>query len=667
MMNLLHDFHFLRPWWLLALLPLALLLWWHQRRQQASGVWQRVIDAALLQHLVDNIQQQATRKAWGALAFAWLASCIALAGPTWQRLPQPVLQQQDALVIVLDLTLSMYARDEVPSRLVHAQRKLRDLLALRKEGVTALVAYSGDAHTVTPLTDDTATIGAMVSALAPDLMPVFGSNAASGIETALGLLDQAGVRTGRILLMTDEVLDDDAQRIASLLQSRDFALLVLGIGTPEGAPIAKPDGGFLKRNDGSIIVARLNSDALADLAVQLRGRYIDSRVDDSDINYLLAGASTNTTEDTRETERKFDVWADAGHYFVWLPLLLALYSFRRGVIVGFAALLLLPAPSHAASWHDWWQRPDQQAAGAMQQHRYEEAANKFSDPAWRAAAQYRAGNYQQAADTLKDLDDAQSNYNRANALAKAGKLEDAIAAYDRALAQNPNNEDAKINRQLAKQALEQQQQQQRQNDQQNDSGEQQDDGDKTQTGASQQPDSQQQNAQQQNSQQQDAQQQAQNSSSTDQQPSSQQQGDQSQQPAASDTSTSPSEKQQATDHTAATPDTEDDARQKNREQQQAAQAGPDDKQRQQDEAALQQAMAQQQQQREQEDSHQAQTPTQASIAPQTPAQTEQQQALEQWLRRVPDDPGGLMRNKFNYQYRLNQREGKHIQEQEQVW
>lgn len=669
------DFHFLRPLWFLALLPIAVLTWWLAKRHDDNSGWQQAIDATLLPHLISVAVTQRRKRLWPLVCCAWVVGVVALAGPSWQKLPQPVMQQQDALVVVLDLTLSMYATDKSPSRVVHAQHKLTDLLQKRKEGLTALVAFSGDAHTVTPLTDDTATIASMVSALAPDLMPVFGSNTTSGVARAVELLQQAGIQKGRILLMTDEVLPQDAQQIEALLNGRDISLLILGIGTTEGAPISKPEGGFLKRDDGSMIIARLNADDLAALATRCNGRYIDSRIDDSDIDYLLGGWQLENN--TRKTEHEFDLWADQGHYLVWLLLPAVLLAFRRGALAVIVLMLYLPSPSQALEWRDLWQRRDQQGAEALQQNRFDEAAEKFDDPAWRAAAQYRAGKFDAAAESLKALDNATANYNRGNALAQAGKLEDALAAYDRALQQDPGNEDAKINRQLTSDALEQQKKQQQNKDGQHNGQQDNDDKKDQQQGSQQQNDQQkgdQQNGQPQSGQD-DAESQQDGEQSAQQQDSGQQDGSQQsrdQQQADNDAKNDKDAGQkdaqsQDAESQSASPQTEAQARAHNEKQQQAAQKdqqGGDDKQ---NEQQLQQAIAQQQQQRDAEKQNPSTPPTQASIADMPVPQTEQQQALEQWLRRVPDDPGGLMRNKFNYQYRVNQREGKHIQEQEQVW
>ena len=149
-MSALSQFHFLRPEWLWLLLPLVLLLGVLWRRSRAGSGWSQVISADLLPHLMEQRLTRRQKLPLAALALGWLAATLALAGPSWEKLPQPVQKKQDALVILLDLSLSVLARDIQPSRLERSRLKLLDLLAQRSEGVTALVAWAGDAHVVSP-------------------------------------------------------------------------------------------------------------------------------------------------------------------------------------------------------------------------------------------------------------------------------------------------------------------------------------------------------------------------------------------------------------------------------------------------------------------------------------------------------------------------------------
>lgn len=195
--------HLMRPGWLFLLLPALLLALWLWRRRASSGGWSDAIDPALLPYLLSERAGRRRRNYLPWLFLAWLLAVIAAAGPSTQKIPQPIHQTQDALVLVLDLSYSMKATDLAPSRLDRARQKILDLLAARKEGQTGLVAFAGDAHVVTPLTDDNPTIANLLPALSPDMMPLAGSDAAAAIALARELLHSAGISNGRILLLTD--------------------------------------------------------------------------------------------------------------------------------------------------------------------------------------------------------------------------------------------------------------------------------------------------------------------------------------------------------------------------------------------------------------------------------------------------------------------------------
>ncbi len=165
------DFHFIRPYWLLALIPALAVIIFSVRRKLNKGEWATVCDADLLPFILEEGKGQQSQWLLGTLSVAALSSIMALAGPTWDRLETPVFKSDAALVIALDLSQTMNASDIQPSRLSRARYKIADILRQRKEGVTALIVYSADAYTVTPLTSDVATIENQLQALKSNIMP----------------------------------------------------------------------------------------------------------------------------------------------------------------------------------------------------------------------------------------------------------------------------------------------------------------------------------------------------------------------------------------------------------------------------------------------------------------------------------------------------------------
>ena len=458
------DFHFIRPYWLLAVIPYLAILVLMLRNKLAQGNWSAVCDAALLPYLLQEKPVNQSRWPLTAGAIAALLVIIALAGPTWERLPSPVFRNDSALVIALDLSRSMDAADIKPSRLIMARYKIADILKQRKDGQTALLVYAGDAFTVTPLTDDTETIDSQLSALNTDIMPSQGSNTALVLEKAVELFKQAGLQKGQILLVTDGV---DGDKTLPRIKALDkYQLSILGVGTDDGAPIALPDGGFLKDERGTIVVSKLNSGELTKLAQAGNGIYQTITANDADIQAVLATVDRTVQQQGKENNNLLlDQWADKGPWLLLLALPLAALTFRKGLLC-FALLLILPLPknSYALGWQDLWQTKDQQAQQAYKKQDFAKAAEQFENPDWKAAAHYKAGEYDKALENLKNSKSASSSYNQGNALAKAGQLEEAIKAYEKALAINPNDADAKHNKDVVEKELEKQKQQNQQKD-----------------------------------------------------------------------------------------------------------------------------------------------------------------------------------------------------------
>jgi len=466
--------HFVRPEWLVGIpAALALGLLWARRARRLSR-WESRIDPLLLGALLEPGHGGGTRRLPWLLGAALALGSLGLAGPSWERLPQPVEQRSDALVIILDLSLSMFTEDVPPSRLVRARQKVADMLRLRQEGYTALIAYAGNAHTVVPLTEDTRTIENLLPALAPDMMPVFGSDLGAAIGMAHDLFRNAGLTQGLIVVVTDGV-----DRIADVTERRDpsFPISILGIGTASGGTIpldfANQRGQVLRAQQGEPIIARFDAARLAGIAETTYGRYRELTVNDQDVEQLLATPRPGPDE-TRDVERSFDLWADQGFWLAVLLVPALLLGFRRGVFA-LLPLVLLPGPSpQAGFWEDLWLRADQQGYQKLLEGQPEQAAALFEDPQWRAVALYRSGEYERAAHAFADQaaalppgapqgPDATADpaltalYNEGNALAQQGDYGGAASRYEAVLARAPDHADARFNLDLMRRLLEEQQ------------------------------------------------------------------------------------------------------------------------------------------------------------------------------------------------------------------
>ena len=569
------SLHFVRPQWLWALLLLPLAGWWWRRRQQRGSVWQGLVDPHLLLHLLErgNARRGVFALLAGLLALA--LAVIALAGPAWRQVEHPLWQTRAPLVVALDLSSAMLANDLPPSRLAQARAKLATLLRERAGGQVGLVAYAGDAFTIAPLTDDAANIALFLDALSPDVMPVDGQRGDRAIEWSAQLLARAGFDQGRILLLTDHA-DADAKAAATRAAGDGYRVSVLGLGTAQGAPY--------RDAQGRIGQARLDVASLRALAAAAEGDYATLTADAADLRALDV-LDPQQTMGMRARGRSGATWRDEGYWLLPPLVLLALLAFRRRGVV---AVLLLCAvlPVRAAEVEGTpWRRPDQVAHARME----------------RGADAYRRGQFEQAAHAYAGMDTADAHYNRGNALAKAGRYEEAVAAYDRALELEPVMPDALANKETVENAMKR-----KRESKPGENQGQQESGGEQQT--------------------------ARRSFEGTPRPQPGKPG-QGEGPQRSEQSAKPTTQQP--------PD--------------SAQSRGDSEQQQRADAAQHKRM-QEALQRAEQDGQRAHENERDRGTAETPAERERRLANEAWLKRIPDDPGGLLRAKLRLEHERRQRD-----------
>ena len=598
--------HFLRPEWLWALLALPLIIALALYRQRRSDVWRQAVDAHLLPHLLAAGARRRARLPW-VLLLGWTLASLAMAGPSWRQQAQPMFQASAPLLVVLDLSSRITATDLPPSRLLQARAKVGELLRARQGGQVGLVVYADDAYTVAPLTDDGSNVALYLDALSPDVMPRDGQRADRGIDWATRLMRQIGALQGQILLVSDQA-DSEAALAAAQARGLGLQVSVLGLGTPAGA--AYRDG------SGQIRQAALDEGSLRAVATAGGGRYARISADDSDLRALGVLDAREGTAAQRPGEGK--QWRDEGFWLLPPVMLLALLAFRRrAVLAAVLAVGLLPwmndaqaqAPATPASQPvqgTLWKRSDQ-----VQHQRLTEGVQA-----------YRKGDFATARKQFEGIDNDAGWYNLANTLAREGNYDDAIAAYDRALALHPGMADAVANRAVVDAARKRKQ---------SGGGQGQDQQKPPQNGQQKQPQSpqRQQNPQGQPQQGQQNPSQGQPSSGPQDPPKA---GDNNAQ-------SKPQPGERGRDGQQAPPQVEDAK----------AQAQADEQQRQ----RMQQAMQQAREGKGEQDGK----PVPGSDGS-TPRQREEQQAVEAWMRRVPDDPGALLRAKFQLENERRKREGR---------
>ena len=589
-----NDFHFLRPNLLYLFIPFFILMFLLLRSNRSANIWNQVCAKDLLPYI---LERKAKRLSLPSILIFTIGSLLitAAAGPAWQMISQPLIKSQTGLVIALDLSASMNAEDIKPSRLQRAIYKLNDILNLRQEGQTALIVFSEEPFVVTPLTEDIATIKALLPVLEPKIMPSAGHQVHKAITKAAELLAQANIANGSILLVTAELSKQDLEKAIEIATKREVKVSVLGVGTEEGTPISKQEGGFIKDEKGALVISALSKENLNRLAKSTKGSYATIRLDDEDINALAKGFS-GRVHSQEQIGLKQDKWHDQGYWLVLLALPFASLFFRRGMLM--ITLFLLPQALQAFAWDDLWKTPNQQAEQLFHQKEYQHAKELFQNPDWQAAANYQLGDYQTAANLYQRNQSAEGYYNYGTAKAKQGDFETALEAYRKTLELQPDHADALYNKKMIEEFMQQEkeknQEQQDQKNQQN----------------------QDQNKEQQKS----------------KEPNQEKNEGPNQKP----------DNQQKSEHDSSD-NKENDSEQRDERQAEELQ----DQFRDQIEKDIQEDQMNKDEKKQAEE--------QASPEENSPENDPQRQIDERWLQRVKDDPGGLLRRKFLQQYQQQNR------------
>ncbi|MFM0605286.1 VWA domain-containing protein [Paraburkholderia sediminicola] len=452
-------FHFLRPGWLLLLIPAVLLpLFWF-RRNNVRARWRNVIDPMLLEHLIVGDTKRRVIQPVHTLALLLGIGALAAAGPSWQQERPPFNQDKAPLVVVLELAHSMDATDVAPTRLERAKQKVLDLARARKGARTGLVVFASTGHLVVPPTEDPAMLELYVPALSPSLMPRDGKNATAGLDAAERLLanDPAA---GTIVFMSDGFDTNQTDAFVQKARSLRHQLLWLAVGTENGGPIRGPDGMIAMDSEGRPLMGTFDADAIRKVADEAGIPLASMRVDDDDVVWVQHRAQAYLTQE--EESKIVPRWKETGYWLVLPLLLLALWSFRRGWTVKWLPVVLIslafsaiPRHAQAAEWHwiDLFATHDQQGRWHLEHGDYRIAAQRFDDPMWKGRAQYLAGDYTGALESFSRLKTAQAYFYMGNTLAHLDDYAAAIKAYDNALKLQPVLPEAAANRDFLQRLL----------------------------------------------------------------------------------------------------------------------------------------------------------------------------------------------------------------------
>lgn len=424
------DFHFLRPWWLLAAVLPVVGCWRFLSGLKNVSAWEAVCDRNLLDFLLIKGSSRQRRLVAGMLLFGLLGAVVALAGPSWRKREIPVFAPENPVMFLLNMSSDMNQTDVTPNRLARAKYALADLLKSVSGAESGLVVYTDEPFLISPLTADGKVIENLLPAVVPDIMPENGDRLHRALDYAVERFTDAGFKKGSIVVLA-----------ADAGQDFNLAMISAAAAYAKGYRVNVVDAGAK------------GSEKLKMIADRGGGVYAGVL---SGLSRLAAALSVDAGGGLKESQNEREIWEDAGYWLLFIPLVCALFFFRRGIFVWVLAFGLGGAlPAEAG----FFLNDNQEGLRAFRNNDFTTAAEKFELPAWKASSYYRSGDFDKAYEYFSGSD-AESLYNQGNALAKSGKLEEAIKKYEEVLAKEPGHEDAEFNLEYIKRQQQQQQQQQ---------------------------------------------------------------------------------------------------------------------------------------------------------------------------------------------------------------
>ena len=444
MQEFIQNFHFLRPWCLLLLLLPVLAYFLYYSKLNTSSSWEKVCDKNLLNFLLVRGSSLQRKIIFYICGIGFFFAVISASGPSWIKKEVEGVSKSIPIMIVLNLSSDMMEKDISPDRLTRAKYAISDLLSGINQAQKGLIVYTSEPFLITPVTEDSQIINNLLPNINFDIMPENGDRLDLALRFAQETLARGGWKNGRIIVFSADV----GQNFAKALQSaQDIS-----------------SSGYII---DAVNVSVQNNEKLKEIAEKGRGYFVNIK----NINTISANINNNISTELKKSNNKITQWLDYGYYLLPIPLLCCLYLFRRGVLI-IVFLIMLGNEAYAG----FFLNNNQEGLIAFNNKDYKAATEKFSDNNWQGASNYRLGQYEEAYKYFSNYKDETAIYNQGNALAKMGKIEDAIKKYEEVLKNNPNHEDAKFNLEY----LQQQQQNQSSSSSNNDENNNQQNQDKQQ-------------------------------------------------------------------------------------------------------------------------------------------------------------------------------------------
>ncbi len=309
------HFHFLRPEWFAVGLAMYFLLKYAVEGDDFFNRWKNVMSEEMLAAVTVEGNRKKLVSPINFAKISIVLGTIILAGPTWKQQPSPFTEDNSALIIALDLSETMDQSDVQPSRLLRAKQKVNELLELRGDTNTALIAFSGSAHVVMPITNDREMIRHFLDSLESNMMPLTGKAPENVLPLTKRLLDPTQV-PGTLLMIGDGAHSETALKFGDFFDEQNHQLVYWAVGKTASE---------LSGDTGSNIIA-MQEDNIDNLVDESNGRFIrmsDTAEDVDRVNQYIENNLVIVDDAARP-------WFESSYPLIVLLAVIYLFWFRKG-------------------------------------------------------------------------------------------------------------------------------------------------------------------------------------------------------------------------------------------------------------------------------------------------------------------------------------------------
>ena len=315
-------FHF---FW--ALIPFLFFLIWGNRRKYTLLV--QFCGENLFPKLVGSSFKDQLKLRTIFLVSTFVFLLLALTRPQWGYQWEDINQEGVDIIVALDVSRSMLAEDIKPNRLERAKRKISDLLDMLRGDRVGLVAFAVTAFVQCPLTLDYSAVRIFLNAIDTDLIPVQGTALGDALRKSVKAFRTEEKKSKAIILITDGE-DQTGQALQAAKEAREVGVKVftIGIGKEIGAPLPNPGktGGFLKNEEGQVILTKLDETTLQKISLETGGSYVRSVTGDIDLKTIYIDQINQNLEKKKFKSERRKIWQERFQWFIFIALLFLLFE-----------------------------------------------------------------------------------------------------------------------------------------------------------------------------------------------------------------------------------------------------------------------------------------------------------------------------------------------------